>query len=34
MALVIDQRLTADQRRHGVKKLQRLIDQLHALQAE
>ncbi len=34
MALAIDQRLTADQRRHGVKKLQRLIDQLHALQAE
>jgi len=34
MALAIDQRLTADQRRHGVKKLQRLIDQLHALQTE
>jgi hypothetical protein len=34
MALAIDQRLTADQRRHGVKKLQRLIDQLHALQAD
>jgi hypothetical protein len=34
MALAIDQRLTADQRRHGVKKLQRFIDQLHALQAE
>jgi uncharacterized protein DUF6279 len=34
MALAIDQRLTADQRYHAVTKLQRLIDQLHDLQAE
>lgn len=34
MALAIDQRLTADQRHHAVTKLQRLIDQLHDLQAE
>ena len=34
MALAIDQQLTPAQRRHGVKKLQRLIDQLHALQVE
>ncbi|MGQ0666058.1 MAG: DUF6279 family lipoprotein [Nitrospiraceae bacterium] len=33
MALAIDQRLTADQRHHAVTKLQRLIDQLHDLQA-
>ena len=34
MALAIDQRLTADQRHHAVTKLQRLIDQVHDLQAE
>ena len=34
MALAIDQRLTPDQRHHAVTKLQRLIDDLHALQAE
>ncbi|MBU6482680.1 MAG: hypothetical protein KGS09_19335 [Nitrospirae bacterium] len=34
MALAIDQRVTADQRHHAVTKLQRLIDQLHDLQAE
>jgi hypothetical protein len=34
MALAIDQRLTSDQRRHTVTKLQQLIDQLHDLQAE
>jgi uncharacterized protein DUF6279 len=34
MALAIDQFLTADQRHHAVSKLQRLIDQLHDLQAE
>ncbi|MEO8048011.1 MAG: DUF6279 family lipoprotein [Nitrospirota bacterium] len=34
MALAIDQQVTADQRRHAVTKLQRLIDQLHDLQAE
>ncbi|HSL04829.1 MAG TPA: DUF6279 family lipoprotein [Nitrospiraceae bacterium] len=34
MALAIDQRLTPDQRHHAVTKLQRLIDQLHDLQAE
>jgi hypothetical protein len=33
MALAVDQRLTAAQRQHAVTKLQRLIDQLHALQA-
>jgi hypothetical protein len=33
MALAIDQRLTPEQRRHGVAKLQRLIDQVHDLQA-
>lgn len=34
MALAIDQRLTLDQRHHAVTKLQRLIEQLHDLQAE
>lgn len=34
MVLAIDQRLTTDQRHHAVTKLQRLIDQLHDLQAE
>jgi uncharacterized protein DUF6279 len=34
MALAIDQQVTADQRHHVVTKLQRLIDQLHDLQAE
>ena len=34
MALAIDQQVTADQRRHAVTKLQRLIDQLHGLQGE
>jgi len=34
MALAIDQQLTLDQRHHVVTKLQRLIDQLHDLQAE
>jgi hypothetical protein len=34
MALAIDQRLSADQRHHAVTKLQRLIEQLHDLQAE
>ncbi|MDE3049824.1 MAG: hypothetical protein KGJ48_07985 [Nitrospirota bacterium] len=34
MALSIDQRVTADQRHHAVTKLQRLIGQLHDLQAE
>jgi hypothetical protein len=34
MALAIDQQVTADQRRHVLTKLQRLIDQLHDLQAE
>jgi len=34
MALAIDQRLTPDQRRHAVTKLERLIQQLHDLQAE
>jgi hypothetical protein len=34
MALAIDQRLTPDQRHHAVTKLQRLIEQLHDLQAE
>jgi len=34
MALAIDQQVTADQRHHAVTKLQRLIDQLHDLQAE
>jgi hypothetical protein len=34
MALAIDQLVTADQRHHAVTKLQRLIDQLHDLQAE
>lgn len=33
MALAIDQRMTPDQRRHTVQKLQRLIDQVHDLQA-
>ena len=33
MALAIDQRMTPDQRRHAVVKLQRLIDQVHDLQA-
>ncbi len=33
MALAIDQRMTADQRRHAVAKLQRLIDQVRDLQA-
>ncbi len=34
MALAVDQQVTVDQRRHAVTKLQRLIDQLHELQAE
>jgi hypothetical protein len=34
MALAIDQRLTADQRRHAVTKLERLTDQLHDLHVE
>ena len=34
MTLAVDQQVTADQRRHAVTKLQRLIDQLHDLQAE
>jgi hypothetical protein len=34
MVLAIDQQVTADQRRHAVTKLQRLIDQLHGLQTE
>ena len=34
MALAIDQQVTADQRHHAMTKLQRLIDQLHDLQAE
>jgi hypothetical protein len=34
MALAIDQRLTADQRRHAVTKLQRFTDQLHDLHVE
>ena len=33
MTLAIDQRMTPDQRRHAVAKLQRLIDQVHDLQA-
>ncbi|HEU5406576.1 MAG TPA: DUF6279 family lipoprotein [Nitrospira sp.] len=33
MALAIDQRMTPDQRRHAVAKLQRLIDQVHDLHA-
>lgn len=33
MALAIDQRMTPEQRRHAVAKLQRLIDQVHGLQA-
>ncbi len=33
MALAVDQHLTADQRRHAVAKLQRLIDQIHELHA-
>ena len=33
MALAIDQRMTPDQRRHAVAKLQRLIEQVHDLQA-
>lgn len=33
MALAIDQQVTPDQRRHAVTKLQRLIDQIHDLQA-
>lgn len=33
MALAIDQRMTLDQRRHAVAKLQRLIDQVHDLHA-
>ena len=33
MALAIDRRMTPDQRRHAVVKLQRLIDQVHDLQA-
>jgi len=33
MALAIDQRVTPQQRRHAVAKLQRLIDQIHGLQA-
>jgi hypothetical protein len=33
MALAIDQRLTPEQRRHAVAKLQRLIDQVHGLEA-
>ena len=34
MALAVDQQVTANQRRHAVAKLQRLIDQLHDLQTE
>ncbi|HYM88872.1 MAG TPA: DUF6279 family lipoprotein [Nitrospiraceae bacterium] len=34
MALAIDQQVTPDQRHHAMTKLQRLIDQLHDLQAE
>jgi hypothetical protein len=34
MALAVDQQATANQRQHAVTKLQRLIDQLHDLQAE
>ncbi len=34
MALAVDQQVTANQRRHAVTKLQRLIDQLHDLQTE
>ena len=34
MALAVDQRLTPDQRRHAVTKLERFIEQLHDLQAE
>ena len=34
MALAIDQQVTADQRQHAMTKLQRLIDQLHDLQAK
>jgi Family of unknown function (DUF6279) len=34
MAVAVDQHVTADQRRHAVAKLQRLIDQLHDLQSE
>jgi Family of unknown function (DUF6279) len=34
MALAIDRQLTADQRHHAATKLQRLINQLHDLQAE
>jgi hypothetical protein len=34
MALAVDRQVTPDQRRHAVTKLQRLIDQLHELQAE
>jgi hypothetical protein len=34
LALAIDQQVTANQRRHAVTKLQRLIDQLHDLQGE
>jgi len=34
MALAVDQQVTADQRRHAVTKLQRLIEQLHDLQTE
>ena len=34
MALAIDQQVTADQRRHAVTKLQRLIEQLHDLQTD
>lgn len=33
MALAIDQRVTSEQRRHAVAKLQQLIDQVHDLQA-
>ena len=33
MVIAIDQRMTPDQRRHAVAKLQRLIDQIHDLQA-
>jgi hypothetical protein len=34
MALAVDQQVTANQRRHAVAKLQRLIDQLRDLQPE
>lgn len=34
MALAIDQQLSPEQRRHAVAELQRLIDQVHNLQAE